>query len=143
MAHSFGRASASVCFFFQAEDGIRDLTVTGVQTCALPIYGGIRPDAKRNREFLEQFSLDTLKMVGTLRLGGQMYGLVQTKDGLVHRVSAGNHLGQAEGKITDITPAKIILIEVVPDSLGGENERPPAPAPHEEKGRTGSMHAHA
>src|SRR2546430_17584050 len=28
-----------VCFFFQAEDGIRDLTVTGVQTCALPICG--------------------------------------------------------------------------------------------------------
>src|SRR5574340_1616944 len=26
------------CFFFQAEDGIRDLLVTGVQTCALPIY---------------------------------------------------------------------------------------------------------
>src|SRR2546430_4973481 len=29
--------SAFVFFFFQAEDGIRDLTVTGVQTCALPI----------------------------------------------------------------------------------------------------------
>src|SRR2546427_10459032 len=27
-------------FFFQAEDGIRDLTVTGVQTCALPIWHG-------------------------------------------------------------------------------------------------------
>src|SRR5256886_5692616 len=27
----------SFFFFFQAEDGIRDLTVTGVQTCALPI----------------------------------------------------------------------------------------------------------
>src|SRR5437762_10208274 len=26
------------CFFFQAEDGIRDTSVTGVQTCALPIY---------------------------------------------------------------------------------------------------------
>src|SRR3989337_3562617 len=26
-------------FFLQAEDGIRDATVTGVQTCALPIYG--------------------------------------------------------------------------------------------------------
>src|SRR5437867_9719733 len=26
------------CFFFQAEDGIRDRTVTGVQTCALPIF---------------------------------------------------------------------------------------------------------
>src|SRR5205085_6365624 len=29
-------------FFFQAEDGIRDLTVTGVQTCALPICGAAR-----------------------------------------------------------------------------------------------------
>src|SRR5688572_3592931 len=29
-----------VFFFFQAEDGIRDLTVTGVQTCALPILEG-------------------------------------------------------------------------------------------------------
>src|SRR5688572_30528167 len=28
----------SFVFFFQAEDGIRDLTVTGVQTCALPIF---------------------------------------------------------------------------------------------------------
>src|SRR5688572_32966352 len=27
-----------ITFFFQAEDGIRDLTVTGVQTCALPIF---------------------------------------------------------------------------------------------------------
>src|SRR2546430_3199155 len=31
--------SVIVFFFFQAEDGIRDLTVTGVQTCALPIFG--------------------------------------------------------------------------------------------------------
>src|ERR1039457_3141893 len=31
-------ARARSCFFFQAEDGIRDYTVTGVQTCALPIY---------------------------------------------------------------------------------------------------------
>src|SRR3712207_8028982 len=29
-----------VLFFFQAEDGIRDIGVTGVQTCALPISGG-------------------------------------------------------------------------------------------------------
>src|SRR5205809_6160037 len=27
-------------FFFQAEDGIRDVAVTGLQTCALPIFGG-------------------------------------------------------------------------------------------------------
>src|SRR2546430_13180175 len=35
-------------FFFQAEDGIRDLTVTGVQTCALPIFSGqFRIDRER------------------------------------------------------------------------------------------------
>src|SRR2546430_11078673 len=32
-----GAAGLALVFFFQAEDGIRDLTVTGVQTCALPI----------------------------------------------------------------------------------------------------------
>src|SRR5256886_8912071 len=32
------RQSIRLVFFFQAEDGIRDLTVTGVQTCALPIF---------------------------------------------------------------------------------------------------------
>src|SRR2546427_5906679 len=36
---SSGGLLVRVFFFFQAEDGIRDLTVTGVQTCALPIYG--------------------------------------------------------------------------------------------------------
>jgi type IV pilus assembly protein PilP len=92
---------------------------------------GVRPDQKRNREFLEQYSLDTLRMVGTLRLGGQMFGLVETKDGLVHRVTTGNHMGQAEGKITDITPSKISLIEIVPDSLGGYMERPAALALNE------------
>src|ERR1035437_7113558 len=34
----FDRASFCFCFFFQAEDGIRDIGVTGVQTCALPIW---------------------------------------------------------------------------------------------------------
>src|SRR5438270_12075607 len=40
------RAEASVHFFFQAEDGIRDLTVTGVQTCALPISKETKPAPK-------------------------------------------------------------------------------------------------
>src|SRR2546430_14900759 len=40
-------------FFFQAEDGIRDLTVTGVQTCALPIY---HDDGRADLERAEQRS---------------------------------------------------------------------------------------
>src|SRR6478672_7280802 len=36
--------SIALVFFFQAEDGIRDLIVTGVQTCALPICGQAAAD---------------------------------------------------------------------------------------------------
>src|SRR5437879_5158025 len=39
-AYRAGVAAAD--FFFQAEDGIRDTSVTGVQTCALPISEGVR-----------------------------------------------------------------------------------------------------
>src|SRR5690606_40386369 len=35
-------------FFFQAEDGIRDFHVTGVQTCALPIYRAAPPPGRRH-----------------------------------------------------------------------------------------------
>ena len=86
----------------------------------------IRPDSSRPREFLEQFSLDTLRMVGTLKLQGRIFGLVQTKDGLVHRVLPGNHLGQSDGRITAIEEGKISLIEIVPDGMGGFIERPAA-----------------
>src|SRR5688500_10018296 len=39
--HHMRHGSAGCCFFFQAEDGIRDYKVTGVQTCALPIFGPV------------------------------------------------------------------------------------------------------
>jgi type IV pilus assembly protein PilP len=87
---------------------------------------GVRPDSRRNREFLEQFSLDTLRMVGTLRLSDRTYGLVKTKDGLVHRVLPGNYMGQADGRVTEISPSKISVVEIVPDGLGGYIERPAA-----------------
>ena len=86
----------------------------------------LRPDVKRAREFLEQFPLDTLRMVGTLELQGRKYGLVQGKDGLVHRVLPGQFLGQSDGRITSITASKIALIQIVPDGVGGYIERPAA-----------------
>ena len=84
---------------------------------------GVRPDSKRNREFLEQFSLDTLTMVGTMRLGSGNYGLIKTRDGLVHRVLPGNYLGQNDGRITAVEPTRITVTEIVPDGLGGYMER--------------------
>src|SRR2546422_1924890 len=38
MSESMALCACGVLFFFQAEDGIRDVAVTGVQTCALPIW---------------------------------------------------------------------------------------------------------
>jgi type IV pilus assembly protein PilP len=90
------------------------------------VANGIRPDVNRPREFLEQFSLDTLSMVGTLKLHGRNYGLVQTRDGLVHRVLPGNHLGQNDGRVTAIQEGEISLIEIIPDGMGGFIERPAA-----------------
>src|SRR5690625_4639232 len=53
-----------MCFFFQAEDGIRDGHVTGVQTCALPIFN--RFAMTTYEEFLE--ALEDLKADGMQRL---------------------------------------------------------------------------
>jgi type IV pilus assembly protein PilP len=87
---------------------------------------GVRPNSNRNREYLETFPLDTLTMKGTMRIGGRSYGLVQTRDGLVHRVLPGQYMGQNDGRIVSVEPSRISLIEIVPDSLGGFIERPAA-----------------
>jgi type IV pilus assembly protein PilP len=84
------------------------------------------PDPNRPREFLEQFPLDTLEMVGTLADRRASFGLVQTADGLVHRVTVGNHLGQNYGRIVAITDSEIQLVEIISDGLGGYLERPAA-----------------
>src|SRR5258707_10843760 len=54
-------------FFFQAEDGIRDIGVTGVQTCALPICGGLRPDLYPGRRLP---ATEDLRDAARTRLGG-------------------------------------------------------------------------
>jgi type IV pilus assembly protein PilP len=84
------------------------------------------PDPNRPREFLEQFPLDTLRMVGTLSDRRASFGLVQTNDGLVHRVTVGNHMGQNYGRIVAISDSRIQLVEIVSDGLGGFLERPAA-----------------
>jgi type IV pilus assembly protein PilP len=84
---------------------------------------GTRPDLERSREFLEQFPLDTLRMVGTLSQGETDFGLVQTSDGLIHRVVPGQYMGQNDGRITTIKDSEIELIEIISDGIGGYVER--------------------
>jgi len=87
------------------------------------VGGGIRPDSDRSREFLEGFPLDTLRMVGTLHIAEIMYGLVQTSDGLIHRVVPGNYLGQNDGRIDEVDESEIALVEIISDGIGGYIER--------------------
>src|SRR6266567_4800786 len=64
------REGLMLLFFFQAEDGIRDLTVTGVQTCALPIFGYLRIESADPGAWRE-FGLKILGMTeGSAPKGG-------------------------------------------------------------------------
>ncbi len=85
--------------------------------------GAVTIDEERIREYLEGFPLDTLRMVGTLDMSGTYYGLIQTADGLIHRVIPGNYMGQNYGRITGITESEIALVEVISDGIGGYIER--------------------
>lgn len=79
---------------------------------------GIRPDPNRRKEELEAYSLDTLRMVGTLEQDEETWGLLKTSDGTIHRVAPGNYIGLHDGKITRISEEKIELIELVPTGSG-------------------------
>jgi len=80
---------------------------------------GPKPIENRNKEYLEQFPLDTLAMVGTLVREDQTFALVQTADKLVHRVVPGNYIGQNDGQIVSIDESGIQVEELVPDGIGG------------------------
>jgi type IV pilus assembly protein PilP len=87
---------------------------------------GVRPDASRPKEYLEQFPLDTLRMVGTLDREGRTFALLQSDDGLVHRVTPGNFVGQNDGRVVAVTEAEVKVEELVPDGMGGFYKRPAA-----------------
>lgn len=85
-----------------------------------------------NREELENFELDSLRMVGTLQNDGELWGIIQDNAGTVHRVQIGNYLGRNYGKILNIQEERIELREVTKDSDGRWEERQASLALNEE-----------
>ncbi len=79
--------------------------------------------AAHNREELESFELDSLRMVGTLQNDAELWGIIQDNAGTVHRVQVGNYLGRNLGKILNIQEDRIELREVVKDPEGQWEER--------------------
>lgn len=84
---------------------------------------GIRPNFDRNREELEGYALDSLRMMGTLEIQDELWGIVRSPDGTIHRVQVGNYLGQNHGKIVGISEESIDLNEIIQDGQGGWQER--------------------
>lgn len=124
-------------FLFNGNN-LRDPFKAAVETTETDIAdkfvgSGIKPDPLHQKEDLEQYPLDALRMVGTMNLGAQLWGLIKvnapdttTKDGglgTVHRVKVGNYIGSNYGKILRITPDKIELMEIVPDKPGTWREQ--------------------
>ncbi|MGF1613728.1 MAG: pilus assembly protein PilP [Gammaproteobacteria bacterium] len=84
---------------------------------------GIRPPEQRNREELEAFPLDALRMAGTLAQGVETWALILGPQGTVYRVRKGNYVGRNYGKIHSIMEDRIELTEIIPDGQGGWEER--------------------
>lgn len=89
---------------------------------------GLSDDMKRelqtrNREELERFELDSLRMVGTIEDAENNWGIILDPEGTVHRVRVGNYLGANVGKILNIFEDRIELREIVRNSSGKWEER--------------------
>ncbi|MDF1764202.1 MAG: pilus assembly protein PilP [Oleibacter sp.] len=85
----------------------------------------VRPDQNRAKQYLEQFPLGQLSMVGTLATpDGDRWALVRDGNGGVVRIKKGEYMGQSFGRVTSITENNINIIEIVPSGMGGWLERP-------------------
>src|SRR3989442_11306193 len=122
-------------FFFQAEDGIRDADVTGVQTCALPIYGvtpkrdlvGYRYQMHPNcdlREALNFFgTANSRQMKFNLDLACKAFGIATSKSEGVDGRSveswyrAGRHREIADYCLEDVRATWELYEKIAPSIL--------------------------
>ena len=107
--------------FVYAADQIRSPFSPGRQDSTS--MTGPKPMQDRSKEYLEQFPLDTLAMVGTLDRKGIVYALVRTQDGMVHRVTPGNYVGQNDGRVLAVDDSGIRLEELVSNGIGSFYKR--------------------
>src|SRR2546426_3055904 len=99
------------CFFFQAEDGIRDYKVTGVQTCALPICTAFRGQyEERIRRLVRELAADP--------------DVILFVDELHNLIGQGTALGAAMDAANMLKPALVRGdIRVIGATTGGEYDK--------------------
>lgn len=84
----------------------------------------VKPDELRPKEYLEQFNISSITMVGTVVKDGGMWGLVDDGTGNIHRVQVGNYMGRNHGKVFYIDNSRIDIKEIIPNGPDGWLERP-------------------
>jgi type IV pilus assembly protein PilP len=74
-------------------------------------------------EALENYPLDSLRLMGSVEQDGSWWALLRAPDGLVHRVAPGNYLGRNNGKVLAISEARIDIGELVWNDATGWEDR--------------------
>jgi type IV pilus assembly protein PilP len=69
------------------------------------------PDLKREKEYLEGFNLEALKMVGTIIKDGQFYAMILDTNKSINYISVGNYIGQNYGKVTSVNEGEVLIEE--------------------------------
>lgn len=112
--------------FIYARDDLKDPfldTLEEQRTETIAGAEGVRPDLNRRKEALEAYPLDALRMVGTLSRGAAVWALIQAPDQTISRIAVGNYMGENYGRVTQVDPTVVQLVELIPNGTGGWMER--------------------
>lgn len=102
-----------------------DRPIEVVELTTLRLRSAVAPDRTRPKEFLEQFDIDSLLLVGRLERQGVEWALLRDPSGGIHRVREGNYVGPDHGKVVDVGAGYVAIMEIVTDgTLNGWVERP-------------------
>lgn len=85
--------------------------------------GQNQPNLNRPKEELEDFPLESLKMVGYLSQKGVGQAVIRSAEGKIYRVKVGNYIGLNFGQVTSVTETEVKIKEMVQDSVGDWSER--------------------
>lgn len=80
--------------------------------------GCIQLDHQREKQALEQYAIDNLKMRGTLGHADQLWALIEASDQSMHRIGINDRLGLFHGKVIAVKPDYIEITEFIPDGGG-------------------------
>ncbi|WP_105902876.1 pilus assembly protein PilP [Vibrio gangliei] len=82
-----------------------------------------QPGLRSKTGALEQYPLEQLHLRGVMGSKGSISGLVQTPQGTLVEVLAGEYVGLNNGKVAEVTPQFILIKETLPDGLGCWQQR--------------------